>query len=101
MGKGSGCFPSKGSKFIGGGGGTPHETLETGPSSDAKAPETNQAPAPAAAAAAPAATPAAPAVEKSIPAPAVEKSTDDDTPVKSSDAAAAPVSSATVKVFIV
>ena len=97
MGKGAGCT---GSKFSGGGSGTPHEKLETGPSSDAKVPENNDAPAPAASAG-PAVTPAAPAVTNSTPAPVVEKSADDDTPVKTEEAAAAtPVTSTKVKVFI-
>lgn len=101
MGKGSGCFPSKGTKIVGGGSGTPHEKLETGPSSDAKVPENNDAPAPAASAA-PAVTPAAPAVTNSTPAPVVEKSADDDTPVKTEEAAAAtPVTGTKVKVFII
>lgn len=104
MGKGAGCFPSKGSKFVGAGSETPHERLETGPPSEAKALQTNDASAPAAAAsaAAPAdvkATPP-PAVENSAPAPGVEKSADDDQPVKTFESAT-PVASTKVKVFIV
>lgn len=91
MGKGSGCFPSKGSKFLGAGSDTPHERLETGPSSDAKVPETSAL----------AATPP-PAVENSTPpAPAVEKTADDDQPVKTFESTATPVASTKVKVFIV
>lgn len=105
MGKGTGCIPSKGSKFLGGGSGAPHEKLETGPSSDAKFPGNNEVPAPAARAA-PVATPAvakasAPVVANSAPAPPIEVSADNDVPVKTFESTATPVTSAKVKVFIV
>ncbi|KAG0564838.1 hypothetical protein KC19_8G144200 [Ceratodon purpureus] len=100
MGKGSGCFPSKGSKFVGAGSGTPHEKLETGPSSDVNVPEKVETPTPAASSAATHAVvkSPAPAVENSTP---VEKSAQDDVPVKTLESTATPVASAKVKVFII
>lgn len=102
MGKGSGCFPSKGSKFLGGGGSeTPHERLETGPSSDAKAAEAPAPPAAEAPASAPksATTTPPPAVENNTPAPTSVGKTDDDD--QTTESTATPVANGKVKVFII
>lgn len=84
---------------MGAGSGTPHEKLETGPSSDVNVPEKVETPTPAASSAATHAVvkSPAPAVENSTP---VEKSAQDDVPVKTLESTATPVASAKVKVFI-
>ncbi|XP_024359128.1 probable NAD(P)H dehydrogenase (quinone) FQR1-like 1 [Physcomitrium patens] len=109
MGKGTGCFPSKGSKSVGAGSGTPHEKVETGPTSDAPVSASNSPLATPPPAAAPSATPdaakspapTADSTERSVASEALEKSADDKHSVKAPISSAAPISSGKVKVFIV